>query len=356
MECQMSEPHGAIEGQTGAITPESLWQEMEADPTPGEGWLTRRLAPHRPAQLFCALKRPENLPGLLLEVETRALPVGEEPPATRGFALRIERLTPGPQGSVRLSLTLLEPHWREVFSALVKDVAAAVLPQLTQLRQVKALYERLHLWRRFMEKWGPEGLTLEAQLGLFAELVALELICLPHLNALEAVQRWQGPAGGLHDFVLPGGALEVKGTSRLPVTEFEVHHLGQLDETGLARLALLLVSLEAGPAVAGKTLPERIERLRVRLAADSQEAAALFDDHLLTVGYLDEQSRRYQSRRYIVRDVFYFEVKEGFPRLRVADVPSGVVDCQYVVSMLACQPFRITPETLLHHWIGVSHD
>lgn len=346
----MSDPHGAT------IDVESLWQALEADPTPGEGWLTRRLVSSRPANLFCALKRPENLPGLLLEVETRALPVNEDPPTTRGFSLRIDRLIPGPLGTVRLCLTLLEPAWREVFGALVQDVVAAVLPQASQTGQVKALYERLHLWRRFMEKRAPEGLTLEAQLGLFAELVVLEQVCLPQLPSLCAVRRWEGPDAALHDFALPQGALEVKGTSRLPVTDFEVHHLQQLDETGLERLALILVSLEVGPTVAGMTLPERIERLRASLEAESQEAAALFQERLLAVGYLPEQAHRYRSRRYIVRDLYCFEVRSGFPRLRVADVPAGVVDCQYAVSMLACQPFRMSTEELVRRWMGDVHE
>lgn len=365
MECQMSKSHGATErendgnreGKTstplsGRLDPEALWQEMEVDPTPGEGWMSRRLIASRPVNLFCALQRPENLPALLLEVETRALLVGEEPPATRGFSLRVERLQPGPLGTVRIALVLQELAWREVFCALVKDIASAILSQSTPVMQVRSLYERLHLWRRFMEKRGPDGLTVEGQLGLFAELVALEQICLAHMPVLAAVRSWEGPSGALHDFAMPLGAMEIKGTSRLPVTAFEVHHLQQLDETGLQRLALGLVSLEVGSTVMGMTLPERIEKLSSQLARESSEAAALFEEHLRSVGYLHEQAHRYRTRRYLLRDLYIFEVRDGFPRLRVADVPSGVMDCQYVVSMLACQPFRISLESLTRRWIG----
>lgn len=338
------------------MQPEPLWKALEQDLTPGEGWLLRRLDSSRPADLFCGLKRPEQRPALILEVPTRVLPPQEAFPSTRGFVLEFAQKHPGPAGAVRIAVVLLEPRWREVFGALVADVAEAVLAQQAPQQQVRVLLARLQVWKHFMETRIPEGLSESAQLGLFAELVVLEQLCLPCLEMVQAVKAWQGPTGALHDFQLPGGVLEVKGSAHQPVVEFRVHHLKQLDETGLTRLALAMVSLEAGPSVVGHSLPEKVAVIEKCLAGANEAARLLFMERLLDAGFVQEQAHRYEGRRYRVAALDLFEVRDGFPRLRVTDVSVGIIDCEYRVSLAACLPFGMTVESLRTAWMEKSHE
>ena len=82
--------------------------------------------------------------------------------------------------------------------------------------------------------------------------------------------------------------------------------------------------------------------LRRRLAA---EAGALetFDDHLLDAGYFDTHAPRYEGRRFSLRRELAFRIGQGFPRLVERDLPEGVGDVSYALSLVACREFSVAP-------------
>lgn len=334
------------------------WEALERESAhgTGSGRLERRLAPGSAANLFVCLELPERHLSLHLELTTRFLPSSPLPDQMRGVAIRVERVKPGAEGTVRVILTLVDNSRRELFSALARDVAQATVRERSEPAQVKAMLNRLEAWQRLLDRLKPEGLTPQEQRGLVGELLVLERLCLPPLGGAEAVRRWEGPVGGLQDFVLPHGALEVKCTARQPAESFHASHLAQLDDSGLERLALVVVVVEEGEAVVGSTLPDHIERLRVRLAEESPNAEAMFWERLQQMGYLPEQSELYLRKKYAFRELMMYHVNADFPRLLRTSVPQGILEAEYDVSLLACQAFRISPEHLVSQWIGAPHE
>jgi hypothetical protein len=276
----------------------------------------------------------------LIEIGSPAVPPDAEYPSSKGFELFTEIVIPGPNGRVRLCLLLSDRVYREVFEVLCQDVAETVARASSEPGAVQSLLSRLRIWQGFMKRYGPEGLGPEEQTGLFAELSFLRGSVIGKLPALGAVESWKGPVGGVQDFQLPGCSVEVKSTTILPPGNIKISSLSQLDETRVRRLILCHMTLDTG-SVSGLTLPEMVQQLRSILGSEDESAVIKFSDCLMEAGYLDIHEGLYSGRRYLVREVHYFEVAGDFPRIQASEVRRGVISGSYSVEFSACLPFEV---------------
>jgi hypothetical protein len=94
----------------------------------------------------------------------------------------------------------------------------------------------------------------------------------------------------------------------------------------------------AGGDAPGQSLPALVADVRTELSADLIALAA-FNDRLLDRGWLDAHASRYEGRRWTVRGERTYQVRRGFPRLVEVDLPAGVGDVNFAVSLAACEPF-----------------
>jgi hypothetical protein len=321
----------------------SLWKDLAGEPRLQPGWYTRRIFPDAVSDIRAAILEPGGIPALLVEVATSAIPPDVEYPSSRGFELTPEIAIPGPSGRVLLCLLLSDRVYREVFEVLCQDVAEALAGASSERTTVQAMLSRLRIWQGFMKRYGPKGLGLEEQLGLFAELSFLMEKVIGLLPALDAVQSWKGPAGGVQDFELPGCSVEVKSTTILPPGNIKISSLSQLDESRVKRLILCHMTLDIG-SVAALSLPELVQQIRNMLSSDDGSVVIRFNDCLVEAGYLHIHEGLYSGRRYLVRDVRYFGVAGDFPRIRASEVRRGVVSGTYGIEFSACLSFELDAE------------
>ena len=78
-------------------------------------------------------------------------------------------------------------------------------------------------------------------------------------------------------------------------------------------------------------------------------AAFAFEGALVERGYIDEQAWRYQKTGYTVRESNMFRVTKGFPRLTERDLPLGVGDLTYSISVVECKNFAVPVEEVVAH-------
>jgi hypothetical protein len=285
----------------------SLWKDLAEERPHRSGWHTRRIFPDGRYDIRAAILQPGVTPALLIEVASAAVPSDVEYPSSRGFELFPELVMPGPNGRVRLCLLLSDRIYREVFDVLCQDVTETVMRASSEPGAVQSLLSRLRIWQGFMRRYGPEGLSPEEQAGLFAELSFLKDSVIGQLPASDAVQSWKGPTGGVQDFQLPGCSVEVKSTVVLPASNIKISSLSQLDETRVKRLILCHITLDACGA-SGQTLPEVVMDLRRILSSEDASAVIRFNDYLMEAGFLDIHEGLYSGRRYMIRELHYFEV------------------------------------------------
>lgn len=229
-------------------------------------------------------------------------------------------------------------HSGDIFTSLAQDVADHIAPTADHKTAVEQLLARLKRWQQFLERSGPDGLGDEAQRGLFGELWFISHFLLPVLGG-QSITAWTGPAMTAQDFQLPGLAIEVKTTTAKEHQKLLITGEKQLDSSAQLRVFILHLSLGAQQDT-GMTLVEMVARVRTMLSA-SPLSLALFEDALLSAGYLDAHASRYVRPGYLEREHHFFEVTGGFPRIVGADLRAGVGDVGYSISVAACMPYLL---------------
>ena len=327
---------------------EELWLELEREARAGgtSAWITRYALPRTSQPLLVALETSKNRRALLLPLPRVAIPGRREWPQCRGlevFSIVIA-------GQPHLGVRLRESSCADVFTALAEDVAPRVTATSDPKAAVASLLARLRRWQKFLAA-GTAGLSLERQRGLYGELHTLREHLLPRLGAEAAVAAWRAPRSTHQDFQLASGAVEVKTTTAKQPQSVRITSERQLDQAGIPSLFLHVVVLderevEGVHTSVGEGLPDIVCALRKQLQATAAAAEA-FDDRLLDVGYLEVDAPRYENRRFTLRRERTFRVRRGFPCLVEENLPTGVGDVSYALSLAACEPFATNIEEML---------
>lgn len=286
-----------------------------------DGWRIIELVTLERCRLLAARRMPEDREGLLVGFSGEVLPELVRLPTGRGFA--VERVTEGPAGFCWLALSRRDGAGLDLFTSMVQDVIQTLRNNAAP--SIEGLLRRIHLWQDFMARGSGTLLGPEGEIGLFGELHVLELL-LDHVPDPESLLgSWTGPAGGLHDFLLGSGAVEVKTTLSSTGFRANISSLEQLDPAVRAPLGVAAVRLAL--SARGQTLPEKVLQLRERLPA-----APAFDMCLLQAGYLPEMTEHH-VRRFMVSGFRLIEVDTGFPHLTPRSVPDGVVHARYTIDL-----------------------
>ena len=319
---------------------EELWPQLEAARAAAasrrgaSGWVLRQLRPEPACPLHAAVELSTGRRGLLLRIAPALVPPKRRWPVCRG----LEVLAAREGAQVLFGVALKEARHADVFTALAEDLARRITAVPDANARIAALLGGLARWQKFLAARA-EGLGIEAQRGLWAELHFLRTELIPLAGAESAVAVWQGPAGAAQDFLLHGGAVEVKATSAKPPFVVLISSERQLDSRGLSALFLRHYAL-AEREGAGESLPEAVGAARAALSASG--AAELFEDRLLAAGYLDAHAPRYEGHGWRIRETRDFAVRRGFPRLIERNLPSGVGSVHYSLALAACEPFAIS--------------
>ncbi len=321
---------------------EELWPQLEAvRVTAGSqrgdsGWVLRQLRPEAACPLHAAVELSTGQRGLLLCIAPELVPPKRRWPRCRG----LEVLAAREGAQVLFGVTLKEARHADVFTALAEDLARRIIDSPGLPAKVVALIGGLARWQKFLSA-SVEGLSEEAQRGLWGELYFLRENLLPVLGP-GAVNGWKGGERAHQDFQFERGAIEVKTTLAKQPQVVRITSERQLDNSAWAVLFLHVIALDMRDG-SGETLPALVASLRDGLATDAA-AREKFEDELLISGYLDVHAGRYAERGYIVRTLSLFRVGTKFPCFVEKNLPPGVGDISYGLSVSACESFRAKPE------------
>jgi len=324
-------------------TIEALWRALETDAAAGKtgtrGWLLRLARPDADCLLFVGLELTSRRRAVLLRLPSTSMPSRRLWPRCKGLdplALEVE-------GKAHFGVALKEPRFADVFAALAEDLMRRVGEAATPREQANTFLGQLSRWQKFLSA-SQEGLTEEQQRGLWGELNFLRKHLLGAFGPA-AVAGWKGGEKAHQDFQFPTGAVEVKTTLAKQPQVVRITSERQLDDSSYAVLFLQVTALDAREG-GGETLPRLVALLRERLSGNAT-AQERFEDVLLAAGFLDAHAERYTERGYLVRKEKLFRVRRGFPRLVERDLPTGVGDTNYRLSVAACEKFSATASEML---------
>lgn len=319
-------------------TATTAWDALLREGRREPGWHLRQIHIESPCEIFVGLCQPGNIKGLILETSVEAVPNDIDLPRSRGFQVDPQLLGTRQDGRVRFALALTDPTYQGVFAVLCDHVAEAAATASTARTALREWVRQLHIWQEFMARHGPDGLSDDAALGLFGELIILRDELFPRLGLDAAIIAWAGPRGEPNDFELPGGCLEVKATSRQAPSTLQISNLDQLDDH---RSRILLANVRLRPDPAGSTLPDLVAELRGRLSDSRRQTLADFNARLIAAGYVDLHANLYQIP-WMTDRIDLYVVKDGFPRLTRRNVHEGIRNCTYSVAIADCAPYVAT--------------
>lgn len=333
---------------------ESTWLRLTEDAEQrGPGIYLRRILPDQPRDVFLCIRSPENRRSVVLGLNHWNDQIAEGAFESAGISVLASSPDLAAHGhESSLEIRLNDAEYETVFDTLVGDVIGVFEDEPDERAAVTSVIRRLNSWQKLLARSRPDGLTPEQQRGLFGELLLLREVLAPAAGLGKSIQAWTGPDDAAHDFHLGSSAIEVKSTIEVRPTHFRISSEYQLDDAEVTPLFLVhnLLDTRTDP---GTSLVEIVELIRQESEAVS--ARTLFEEKLITAGYLDSHRDRYAAPKYTGRDRIIYEITSDFPRITPASLPDGVEQARYLVSITSTEPFRIELENFIEN-VGAPDD
>jgi hypothetical protein len=272
----------------------------------------------------------------------RSLP---DPPRLNGIDVTLERL--GAEGA-RFVLTLEDRANFDIFSALCDHLlrSTANHSQGANASGLRLVLRRLVDWHEMLRRRRDDLLSMPERIGLAGELLFLRDIVVPRTSPGDAAACWRGGHRDEQDFALGLWQFEVKTQLSTADQRLIVSSEAQLD-TGGSQLLLVHQGIAVSPPSADAfTLNSLAASLAEGFEAAGSAAKDLFDAGLQAWGYVADDE--YDQPSWVLTDRRLFHVRDGFPRIIPAMLPSGVQRVSYEVLLRDCEPFAVDlPQTIL---------
>jgi len=256
-------------------------------------------------------------------------------PHWKGVEIEIATLPAYGSDTPFVSLNQLPNSASDIFEIVVEDLRRKLEAAESTKESLLVIIRGLTRWKEFFAADKEVLMSEERQQGLYGELLFLSE-CLDS-QGLEAVMHWAGSEDETHDFYFGSHAVEVKTTSAQAPYYAHISSEYQLDNEDIpGKLFMRFYALRRSHS-GGEKLPERIAIIRSRLCED-KSVLQKFDEKLKRYGYFDEVADSY-TVGYYQRDLYFFAVENGFPKITKEVIPLGIADLTYQVSIMLCMPY-----------------
>ena len=308
----------------------AAWRSLSGLKT-SEGWLTIPIIFNGSCRLLAGRRFPGNEEVLLVGFNAICVPSAHHLPQGLGFEV-CKALLGQENGAYEwVALCRQSAGSLELFTMMANDIISSLtVNNLTgDERLLHGFLSRIRAWQEFMQRGKEKLLSPEAEIGLFGELKILEGIIAVGLPAIFVVESWEGPLGGMHDFKIGTGAIEVKSTISVSGFKARISSLDQLDNLLVQPLFLAAVRLALNNT--GHTLPEIIAVLRDILCNDL-EALNIFNSRLIYAGFLDDMSENY-TRSFQHVETRILSVTDQFQKLTRGNVGMNIIAARYELEL-----------------------
>ena len=313
------------------------WEEIDP-PSIADSVAARRVDANLPWNFYWA----RGMDGKILLTLRHA---ADSAPTAQLPRLRDIEVTLSPPDGSRtqlLALRLLDSNHRDIFHTLCQDIISAATRAYSEAEAVSVALTRIWRWHHLLRGGRSSLLSPEEQKGLIGELLVLERVLLPRMDASSALSAWRGPLGAPKDFEISRVAIEAK-TRRGGATPFlSINSENQLDDSGVESLFLHVVELDRAPLDKnqGITVNDVVERILDRLLSLDPRSSDIFETLLAAAGYRMEDD--YTNYLWLEGATRVYQVSGSFPRITSGEIRSGVSSVRYSVSLDDCEPFATT--------------
>lgn len=293
-------------------------------------------------RVFLAVSAPERNAAIVIEMPKSLIPAHLTAAGSRCFSVVASEF-PGlaaERGAVVIQLR--DQQFEDLFVQLGAQILKEVSDASDAASALDAAIRVIDRWRRFLEKYR-DILSSEEVRGLIGEIAILERL-IRRIGPSAALTAWKSPNGSILDFECGDRSIEVKTFLMSDGASIRINDPLQLEpEPGLP---LILACQELGrSSQIDLALPGHIARVSGLLATD-RLLREDFETKLASAGYLPTHAAQY-DQGYTLGDLRVFDVRNGFPRIRAADVPAAVKHVQFSIEVAHLRNFAVASEDVI---------
>jgi len=312
---------------------EQMWKDLSEikEEGTGTGYFVRRLELGKKYSLTAAVDIQTKSKSIMILLDLPSIKEIQTALSVKGLSLEVHEDRFG----IHLKIMAADSRFEDMFVLFANDLIKAV--DHAKGRPLKeVLLQRLTRWQEFFKQGGESGMRREKQIGLFGELVCMQVLLESGFECRNVLMGWCGPDGYPHDFKIGTCDIEVK-TSAVRSGKVQISNEFQLDSLGEV---LYLAHLDVDARYkGGVTLPEIIGQLRVIF--EEVNLLDIFFDKLLATGYIEAQQSLYEVTHYSYSDFVFYLVDSDFPRITPGQLPVGICNVKYQLQLSTCAEWII---------------
>ena len=323
---------------------EQIWNDLENDRSFTHGLLIRRYSGNVLADVFVALKSPENFRCVAASLNNSIQINVSSFSNLRDIHVEI---IPDETNTEKnyLIFKLVNFEHRDIFSVLCEDLILNISSVTNQIQLFKTLLNRFEKWKSLFDKLNSVGLTPQEQRGLYGELYFLRNLLITNSDFYKVLNSWTGPAKEIRDFQIGNTAVEVKTTHGNNHQKIHISSERQLDLCNLQNLYLYHISLDVRHQD-GESLNQLVDSISELLNADYIVINS-FNNKLLEAGYFNHHRDIYKDIGYFIRQDAFYKIEGEFPRIEENEIKRGVGDVKYSIIVDNCQNYLTTETEVL---------
>lgn len=240
-------------------------------------------------------------------------------------------------------LTLKNEEDLDIFVKLCNDLQEVKVSDNLQ-KYADDLSFRLEQWVKFLAIARSKLIPIKTQLGLIGELSFLKLLLNTGVDPKVVLEKWRGPEGSAHDFVLSKSWYEVKGHV-IEDKHVNISNEYQLDSD--ERIPLYLMVFDLGESDQGQNIVDMAKEIITTWFQEDAEAKAVFERKLLELKF--NIMENYENLgRYDVVGMQKYEVRDKFPRIIPSKLPDSIEYVKYKLNLEGIANFVVDfkPESL----------
>lgn len=233
----------------------------------------------------------------------------------------------------------------EIFIRIFEDICEIVKQEVTYSRIFDKIIVVLTKWEQFFERIHNSPLSKSVLQGLFGELLFLQKILFQggEEQQIHALDGWYGTDYSKKDFQYKKDFIEIKTSLKKKPYSIRVSSDTQLEKPADYRLFLCCYMLDVDKQL-GKSVKNIIEEIQDILL---EYPKTIFKEKLLKIGVISDLLHPDMLELYSVSDVLAYKIKEDFPLINVAVLPSAVFNVDYSLSLDECNAWKINTQNLV---------
>ncbi|CAA6802176.1 MAG: FIG01231397: hypothetical protein [uncultured Sulfurovum sp.] len=241
-----------------------------------------------------------------------------------------------------LFLVLNKKEDWQIFYTLCEDLISITHKYDSDEAMISAVEVRLKRWQQLLRYERNIVFSLEAQMGLFSELLCLKDVLTPKVGIEQSIISWVGADFDKQDFLLSNAIIEVKSyrTSKSPIVT-----ISSLQQLYSDKEPLYLLSYGLTQADNGVSIDIVVQEIYELLENQSAEIRDIFDSRLIEYGFISELIES-SLFKFIVDKRRAYYVSEKFPKISPKNISNQILTVKYSIDLLQCDAFEVDIDTM----------